>query len=162
MMPMCPCRRRSGFTILEVVIIVVMLGIAVPPTLGILMSSASSRADTINTSRATTLAGAVLEAVVADTHSSDPALGFDALADPDAYLETPTTGLYDRLRPFTDDYDAVGLTYEVEIGPLVASDGAVSADSGDNVFRVITVRVRYPASSGASYEMPVSVMVTDA
>jgi len=154
-------RTSRAFSLIEVVMVVVILAIAVPPTLGILMDNASSRADTINTSRATVLASSVLEGILADAASSDDALGFDALADADAYLNTPTTGFVDRMRPITDDHAALGLSYTVQIGELVDATGAVSGEPDENIFRVVTVRVRYPSARGADMVMPVSIMVSE-
>lgn len=141
--------------------VVVVLTIAVPPTLGVLMSSASSRADAINTSRATMLASAVLEGLMADSASDEPALGFDALADDAAYLTTPGTGFYDRMAGVTAPYASLGLTYSVEIGPLVSSDGTTTGDPSEDVYRTLTVRVVYPSAGGVDFDLPVSVMVGD-
>ncbi len=151
---------RHGFTLIEVVIMVLVLAISVPPTLEILMSNAASRANVINTARATMLASNVLECVIADVSSTEENLGFDALDDSSAYLSTPTTGLYARLATSNQSYTDLGLAYTVEIGALVGSDGLVSLDADENVFRTITVRVSYPSADGAAYQLPVSVMVS--
>ena len=153
-------RTSRGFTLVEVVVIVLVLAIAVPPTLELLMGNAASRANTINTSRATVLASSVLECVIADVASADGSLGFDALADSDAYLNADGTGLYDRMSAPTQAFAELGFTYEVEIGALVGSDARVSADEDENIFRTVTVRVRYPSSDGGSYALPVSVLVS--
>lgn len=153
-------RTSRGFTLIEVVVIVLVLAIAVPPTLELLMSNAASRANTINTSRATVLASSVLECVIADVASADGSLGFGALADADAYLNADGTGLYDRMDAPTQSFEDLGFTYVVEIGALVSSDGTVSGDSDENIFRAVTVRVGYPSSEGGSYSMPVSVLVS--
>jgi len=154
-----PVASRA-FSLIEVVMVVVILAIAVPPTLGILMDNASSRADTIHTSRASMLASSVLEGIIADVASVEDGLGFGALDDPGAYLDTPTTGFVARMRPITDDYAALGITYTVEIGELVDSGARVSVNEDENIFRVVTVRVRYRSSNGADLVMPVSVMVS--
>jgi len=154
-------RSVSGFTLIEVIIAVIVLAIAVPPTLNLMESSAAGRVDAINTTRATFLSTIVLESVLADMTSNDPALGFGALMDAQAYLSTPTLGLYDRLAPVTDSYTNVGLTYTVVIGELVASDGVVSVNTSENVFRSITVNVSFPSATAASAVMPVSLMVSE-
>ncbi len=152
---------RRAFTLIEVVIAVIVLAIAVPPTLNMMDSAASGRVDAINTTRATFLSTAVLESVMADMTSRDELLGFAALADEDAYLNTETTGLYARLVNVTRAYTDVGLSYTVSVGELVGSDGEVSEDEEDNVFRVVTVRVAYVSASSDSFDMPVSVMVSE-
>jgi len=153
-------QSRRAFSLIEVVIAVVVLAIAVPPTLNLLDSAASGRVDAINTTRATYLSTAVMETVIADLASSDPNLGFDALADSGTYLTTPTTGLYARIESITDPYTSVGFKYSVSIGELVSADGTVSGNASEDIFRIITVRVGYTSASTASYQMPVSIMVS--
>ncbi|MFG0245830.1 MAG: prepilin-type N-terminal cleavage/methylation domain-containing protein [Phycisphaerales bacterium JB052] len=155
-----PKRKLRGFTLIEVVIAVIVLAISVPPTLNLMDSAASGRADAINTTRATLLATSVLETITADLSSNDPGLGFDALSDAGAYLDTANTGLKARLESTLEPYTSAGFTYSVSIGTLVSSDGTVSADADDNIFRIITVRVVFPSASTASYELPISVMVS--
>ncbi len=154
-------RNGHGFTLIEVVIAVIVLAIAVPPALNLMDSSAAGRVNAINTTRATCLSTIVLESVLADLTSTDPALGFSALADSAAYLETPTTGLYARLASITESYTSVGLTYTVDIGPLVNSNGIVSGDTGENIFRVVTVNVSFTSANSASFVMPISIMVSE-
>ena len=155
-----PMRSGRGFTLIEVVTMVLVLAIAVPPTLEILMSNAASRANVINTARATMLASNVLEGVIADVSSTNPTLGFAALDDANAYLSTPTTGLYARMASTNQSYIDLGLVYTVDVGVLVSSNGLVSLDVEENVFRTVTVRVAYPSADGPAYELPVSVMVS--
>ncbi len=152
---------QRGFTLIELVIAVLVLAIAVPPTLNLLDSAAAGRADAINTTRATALATTVLESVMADIASDNAALGFDALADSAAYLTTPSTGLYDRLDAAIEPYTAMGLSYSVEIGDPVSSDATVSADPTENVFRIVTVRVSFPSATSSPYDMPVTMMVSE-
>lgn len=152
---------RRAFTLIEVVIAVIVLAIAVPPTLNMMDSAASGRVDAINTTRATFLSTIVLETVMADMTSSNELLGFEALDDEDVYLNNDATGLYTRLVNTTRAYTDVGLSYSVIIGELVGSDGEVSEDEADNVFRVVTVRVAYVSASSDAFDMPVSVMVSE-
>jgi hypothetical protein len=106
------------------------------------------------------MASNALEGIMADVASNDAALGFDALADANAYLKTPTTGFYARMASSMQSFTDLGMTYTVDVGALVASDGAVSGDAGENIFRTITVRVAYPSADGVAYELPVSLMVS--
>lgn len=149
-----------AFTLIEVVIAVIVLALAVPPTLNLMDSAAAGRVDAINTTRATMLASSVIETILADISSNNATLGFEALADDNAYLNTPSTGLTDRLSPVLSPYLDAGFSYSVVIGDLVSSDGSVSAESGENMFRVVTVNVSFISASSASYELPVSIMVS--
>lgn len=151
--------KPRAFTLIEVVIAVIVLAIAVPPSLGLLDSSAANRADTVNSTRATLLASSVLESVIADIASTDESLGFAALEDPAAYLSTPGTGLYARLSASLATFGKYGFTYTVDIGELVSVDGTVSATESENIFRMVTVRVGYRSATGADHELPVSIMV---
>ncbi len=151
----------QGFTLIEVVIAILILALAVPPTLTMLDSASAGRVDSVNTTKATYLSTTVLEAVLADVTSTQETLGFEALADSNVYLSTANTGLYDRLATSVDSYIDVGFTYSVVIGELVASNGNVSAIAEDNIFRVITVYVRYNSATGTKFSMPVSLMVSE-
>ena len=152
---------RRGFTLIEVVTMVLVLAIAVPPTLEILVSSSASRVNVINTARATMLANNVLEGILADVASGDKSLGFEALVDSDAYLNTPTTGFVARMNSATQAFTSLGLDYRVVISGLVGSDGLVSGEAWENVFRTVTVTVSYPSADGDAYELPVSLMVAE-
>ncbi len=154
-------RARRAFTLIEVVIGVLILSIAVPPILNLMDSASAGRVDAINTTRATFLATTVLETVFADMTSTQETLGFSALVDSNAYLTTPTTGLYARLETIVLPYTNARLEYKVSIGALVSSDGTVSETTSENVFRVITVSVFIPSATRASVLMPVSMMVSD-
>jgi prepilin-type N-terminal cleavage/methylation domain-containing protein len=151
----------QGFTLIEVVIAVVVLAIAVPPTLNLMDSASAGRVDAVNTTRATYLTTVVLETIIADMTSTDPSLGFEALSDSNAYLNTVSTGLFERLSTLTEPYISVGLKYSVTIGALVASDGLVSETESENVFRTVTVNVGFTSASTTSYQMPTSIMLSE-
>ena len=154
-------RHARGFSLIESIVIIIVLAIAVPPSLQLLDSAAASRADSINTTRATLLAMTVMEQVLADVYSADPSLGFDALADSDAYLNTAGTGLVDRIAVVTDTYAALGISYSVQIGPLAQADGTVSGDADLDIYREITVVVSFPSAVTGVLDMPVSAIVTE-
>jgi prepilin-type N-terminal cleavage/methylation domain-containing protein len=154
-------QSRRGFSLIEVVIAVIVLAIAVPPTLGLMDSSAAKRADAVSTTRATILASSVLEIVFADIASTNETLGMQALTDSNVYLNTPNTGLYARLGSSLETFSKYGFTYTVSIGELVSADGTVSGQSEDNVFRLVTVNVSYASATGSDFLLPVSLMVTE-
>ncbi|MCB9846463.1 MAG: hypothetical protein H6811_10825 [Phycisphaeraceae bacterium] len=157
---MTPIFRRA-VTLIEAVAAVTVLAIIVPPTVSMLVTSANGRADSVMIARASALADLVLEHVLADSCSDAPGLGFDALSDPDAYLETTTTGLYDRLSAACSPYANVGLSFSLEISGLVSATGEVTGDAGEDVYRVVTVIVRTPMSSADPLSIRVSSVLCD-
>ncbi len=138
---------------------VVVLALVVPPSLMWMDDAAARRADAVATMRATTLATAVAESVLADVIGAGPGLGFAALADPGTYLDAPAVGLRARLAPVASMYESMGMAYTVGVGPLVDETGAVNADTGRNLFRVVTVGVTYPSAEGGPLQVTVPFMV---
>jgi len=149
--------QTRAFTLIESVVCIVVLALAVPPTLELLASSAASRADAVNTNRAAQLAELVLESCLADADSDHPSLGFAALEDAPAY----TADLRARITTLTQPFDDVGITYDIEISEPVDQTGTPNFDEPLNIFRSITVTVTFPSARAANYQMPVSIMVGD-
>lgn len=142
--------------------VIIVLAIAVPPTVGFLNASAAQRADAINTQRATTLAQGVMESVLADVASSTPGRGYGALAGMSAYLDTPSTGLRTRLTGVTDLYTSMGMSYSVSASAQVSSSGAATGNASLDVFRIVTVTVTYPsAQQSTPLSISLSTLVTD-
>lgn len=150
--------RRRGATLIESVLVVVVVAMAAPVTLQMLREGEEARLHASGVARASTLATLVVEHVLADVSSSQPGLGPAALEDPDAYLDSPATGLRARLATTAAAYQAMGLTYAVTIGPLTAPDGRVSGDAGLDRYRTVTVEVRYRTPRRAVV-VPLSVIV---
>lgn len=137
--------------------IVVVVALAVPPALESLRGVSAAQADAVSTARATALASAVLEHVVADVSSTAPGLGFAALESPGTYVD----GLRARLADVTGAYEDAGLTFDVSIGGLVSWTGASSGEADQDVFRAVTVDVSFPAARGGTQTLSLSVMLTD-
>ena len=150
-----PTTRRA-FTLIEAVVIVIVVAVAVPPSLMWLDESVTRRVDAANLTRATMLGTAVMENVLADCGSDAAGLGFAALATPATY----TTSLSTRMGSTLSPYQAAGLSYSVTIGSLVSASGVASADVTQNVFRLVTVNVTYPSAAGGTRTFAVSAMVT--
>lgn len=159
---MTACRRiqTRAFTLIEAVTVVLVLALAVPPAVVWLDEAVSARADSVNATRATAYAGAVMEHILADCSSDAPGLGFNALASGSAYLSTPATGLYARLAPVSGLYTPMEFTCAVSIGALVDSAGIVNADTSRNIFRTVTVDISFPSARGGRLSLSVSAMVS--
>ena len=142
--------------------VILVLALAVPPTIAFLDQSASARADAVNTTRATTLAQCVMENVLADASSTAPGLGYTAFADMATYRNTPTTGLRDRISPMTGLYTGMGMAYTVSASAPVSSSGTATGVIAQDIFRVVTVTVTFES---AQQSMPLSIalsaLVTD-
>jgi prepilin-type N-terminal cleavage/methylation domain-containing protein len=158
---MNPLARRTGFSLIECVICIVILAIAIPPSILFLDQATSQRVDAIRTMRASFLAASIAETVLADTASTSPGLGFSALSNSAAYLNTPGTGLLARVATITDGSVDGDTTFQVTIGPLVNSSGIVSPTATANVFRRVTVQVSFLRSDGSTQDVSVELFVTD-
>ena len=150
---------RRGFSLIEAVVVVVLLGIAIPPTLMLMEDASADRVDEVNIARATTFATGVLEQVIADAYSKDPSLGFAALGDPSTYLSGPGTGLDTRIAEIRAGYEPLGFAYSVSIGGLVGTEGVATGDAERDVFRLVTVTVTAPSAREGSVDLSVSTMV---
>jgi hypothetical protein len=130
-------------TLLEAVVAVVVLSVAVPPTLMLLGEAAASRTDSIITTKAAMYAQTLLEQIIADVASPQEGLGFDAIAMEDAYLEGLVTRLENTLIP----YQASGLSHTIQIGLLAPPDGLPTGDPQLDVYRRVRIEIAYPSSS---------------
>ncbi|MCA9281638.1 MAG: type II secretion system protein [Phycisphaeraceae bacterium] len=152
---------RRGFSLIEAIAAIVILGLVAPVSMVTLRDAAAARSETIQLTRATWLANAVLETVLADLSSEDASLGFAALADAGAYLTTPVTGLEARLAGTTSFYEGLGFSWTLAIGDLVASDGEASGEADEDIYRVVAVTVSWVGAAHGSKDYEVSVLVGD-
>lgn len=141
--------------------VVVVLGIAVPPSVIVVQEAVLARTDAVQTTRATALAQAVVEHVLADVYSDAPGLGFAALADPDAWLDTPSAGLRARAADTTSFYEGLGFSYTVDVSEPHAASGSATGDPELDLFRTVTVTVSWPLATGGTQSLPISVVVTE-
>jgi hypothetical protein len=145
---------RRGTTLIEAVAVVLVLALAVPPTISGMMSSASRRADAIQIARATTFAGSVMDQVMCD------AVTVDIGASSAAYLDTPTTGLRARLSSTATLYTGMGMSFTVTFGPLVDSTLVTSGVVARDLFRQVIVSVTFVDSTGTSRTIPVTTVIS--
>lgn len=155
-----PPPTRRGVSLIETIIVIVVLAVSVPSAVAWLDEAAARRADAVNAVRATAMAQCVTEHVLADCSSTSSGLGFAALANSAAYLNTPTTGLRDRLASQTAALEAMGFSYTVGISALHDSAGVVNADASQNLFRTVTVTVTYASAGGQNVQVAVATRVT--
>ncbi len=145
-------RTRRGTTLLEAVLVVVLLGIAVPPALSLMRAAAAPRADAVNAARASALAAGLLEQVLADRAA--PGVGPQGIA-----ASGYDADLAQRAAALIAPYEALGFSWSLGVSEPVGPEGAATGDPQQDRFRVVTVRVAYPLAGGGRIEMPVAAMV---
>lgn len=150
--------RRRGMSLIESVLVITALAVTVPMGLDAIHQADRTRRASSDGDAATLLAQSVLEQVTADAASSQ--VGFAALADTDVYVGTADTGLRDRLATLSAPYEARGIEWTLEISDLVAADGSVSDEEGENVYRRVTVVVTFGSGSRAR-TLRLSVVLTE-
>ncbi|MEN0019723.1 MAG: hypothetical protein AAF747_02445, partial [Planctomycetota bacterium] len=147
---------RRGLSLIETVMVVLVLSIAIPPSLTIVDHAVEIRADAVSLTRATALANGIMEHVLADVHSEHASLGFAAMIDDAAYIE----GLNTRIAPLADAMQPFGVTARVIVGPLADASGTVSGDGGADLFRVVRVEVDYPSAAAGTQTLALECVVT--
>ncbi|MCB9847839.1 MAG: type II secretion system protein [Phycisphaeraceae bacterium] len=153
--------RRRAFSLVESLAVIVVLAIAIPPAVSMMVDGARTQADSVALTRATWYATSLLECVMADVNSDAPGLGFDALADADAYQTTPTTGFDDRNGVVIGHYAKYGLSHDLVIGELSNAAGVVTGDSDQDVFRTVTAQVTWTNRLGQSRTLSIGCLATD-
>jgi len=146
-----PNPGRRATTLIEAVVVVIVLAVAIPPSLSWLAQGADRRADAITVIKATTLASAVLEQVMADSITSD--IG----ADSASYLGAAGTGLQTRLGTLTSAYS--GLAWTLSIGSRVNSLLVVTGSTTTDLYRVVGVTIAYTDSGGTPRTLALSTVV---
>lgn len=154
-------RRHRAFTLLEALATIIVLSIATPPAVSMLQEAAGVRRDAAAASRGHWLAVATLEHIIADMHSDAEGRGFEALNDPQAYLNDQDDGLYARMADTRAFYAQRGVECAVEISGLVGHDGLASGDPELDVYRYIRVIASWTGARGGAAEASVGALVTD-
>ena len=139
--PISKSIARRGTTLIEAVVVVLVLAIAVPPTISGMMGSATRRADAIQITRATALAASVLDQIMCDAITVDIGLS------PTNYVDTAVTGLRARVAGTTSLYTNLGMSYTVTIGPKVGSSLVATGLVATDLFRQVTVAASYTDSA---------------
>ena len=147
------CRR--GFSLIEAVLIVLMISIAVPPSIGMMTEASATRSDRVLLSTAMSYAQGLADQVMADVSAG----GLDILADQNLYLDAPGTGFWARMSWVAAPYQTRNLTAAITISERVSWQGTVSVDPGENLFRKVTVTIGVPTSDGQLLDVPVSLML---
>ena len=125
---------RSGFTLIEAVLIVIVLAVTVPAGMRLVGSADRAQREAELSMTAVTLARSVAEQVLADVNASER-FGPEFLGDASTYLDDPAEGLYARTEWLFAGGLAAGMDLTVTIGGLGAG-----TEPG---FRRVTIAVRY-------------------
>jgi len=149
--------RDSGFSLIEAMAVVVMVAVAVPPMAAIARSNADASGDAARRHTATHLAAGVMEAVLADSESTDARLGFEGFARVD-YLDAPTDGLRARLSTMAEPASRFGITFDVTFSDPFTNTGDPASADATLALRMVTVRADWRTLGGA----PASVVLQSA
>jgi len=104
-------RRQAGFTLIEVILIIVIAGIAVLPLSMLFANTSIHSSDARNATMAAQLAQAKMEELTADKNS--PARGFTYMVAGNYPAESPVTAFpgYSRSVTFSADSTYDGVTF---------------------------------------------------
>ncbi len=149
---------RRGVTLVEVMALVIVVAIAVPPIAAISVSSSRALVEERRTFHTAWLASAVLEQIVADAGTGDEGLDLEAMGDA-AYLDNGTSGLRVRMDSVATDLLAGGLAYEVVFGLPRDATGALIDVNDSAATRLVTVTVSYTNELGRGVDATFSTVV---
>ncbi|MGP1347315.1 MAG: type II secretion system protein [Phycisphaerales bacterium] len=151
--------RRAGFSLVELIAVIAVLALMVPTALSMLESAARQRTGASKALVATSFAASIGEHIIADMHAGDPAIGFEALDDMNAYLNDPNTGLRTRLAWLIGHHATLGYELDIEIGALMSADGTATGDPDLDLFRRLTVVVSWsdPGDGAQSFRLALVV-----
>jgi hypothetical protein len=152
--------NRVGITLIECVAAIALLAAALPPTLTLVQDASESRLETMQIERATWYATALLEHISADVASEAAGLGFDALANANTYLNTASTGLFDRTQTLDTLYAPLNLSANVSISGLVSANGTSTGNVALDVYRTVTTTISWPRRGGTG-SLSLSRLVSD-
>lgn len=149
---------RRGAMLIEAVVVVVLIGLSVPPLLSVVSEAAESRADTVRAAEATMLAQGVMEQILADVYVRG--IGVSVLDDAETYVDGAGEGLRSRMAWMLEPAAERRFAVDVRIGSPVGPMGFPTGDADRDVFRIVTVGVSFTSTRGQS-ELSISSMVTD-
>lgn len=146
--------RGRGFSLIESVVVVVAIGIMMPPTMLLLSQTERQREERAMASRATAFAQAAIETVLADTYAGSGAPGYRGVGEA-GYAEV----LSERLVRVRQLYEPIGLDLEIEVGAERDREGG-AVEAGEAGFRDITVTVTYPGGGGVPRSVQLACVTT--
>jgi type II secretory pathway pseudopilin PulG len=148
-------RCRRGFSLIEAVLIVLMISIALPPSIAMMTEASASQADRVLLATAMSYAQGLTDQITADVSVN----GLDILTDENLYLDAPGTGFWARVSWVSSPYESRNLAASIAISELVDYQGVVSAIPGENLFRIVTVTIDVPTADGVLLSVPVPMML---
>lgn len=146
--------RRRAFSLTESVVLMVVLGAAVPPTLSALHDAAVHRRAAVQAMRAEAFLEALSETLIADAASTQ--IGFGGISASDF-----SDGLTLRLAGIDAYYAGHGLSYQAHVSDLVGPAGVLTGTPQDR-YRYVTLTVSWARPNGAgNASLSASLLIAD-
>lgn len=136
-------QRRSGFTLIEAVLALVILAVAIPPMLWALREAHMTRANPILASQARWLATEKLEDVIADRHSDTR--GYDYVIEANYPDEASV-----------DDFPAFSRSVAI-----VETEADLTTETAGGGYKRITVTVSWTDAQTNARSLVIGTVVTD-
>lgn len=146
---------RRAFTLTEAIVIVVVLAIAVPPTISTLRDASLAGVNHRRTVEAETFARAILETILADVYADTSSINFDDIAS--ASYESDLSARLEGLDQF---YAARGFAFDLTVSARVGHDGQPAAP-GSDLYRYVTVSVSHVSGAQPKDLARASVLIAD-
>lgn len=146
---------RSAFTLTEAIVVVVVLAIAVPPTVSAFRDASLAGVSHRRTVEAETYACAILETILSDVYADTSSINFDGIASPSYEADLPA-----RLAGLDRFYGDRGFTFDLTVSARVGHDGRPAAP-GSDLYRYVTVIVSHTAGPQPRELARASLLVAD-
>lgn len=159
-MPALPMRRRGGFTLIEMLLFVIIVGVAFAGLVSVLASSMKGGADTVSQKQALAIAEAIVEEIALKPFTwcdpDDPAAAAATSGGDCTTPEVDGPEAGETRATFDNVNDYIGYTFPV--GPITDQSGTYNFPSGFSVSNLtVTAEALGTVPNTASLRISVTV-----